>query len=246
MKHFTLLPLLACVIALAASDELPVYAQTPEVKGTMVFSDDFSRDESQEDFDEVGNGWTTNGDKTWSKGKKQADLRDGHLYAIPANGTRSDLLVIRSCDFRDGSVVFRFRLHKASDEIGMVIADSQLKNVHAGHVMSMRLKNGELRLIDMLSGAFAPEIWKRKKAKKSTKADQRKIADSRKLIPAKIEVGRWHSARLSIVGSTATAYIDDVRLGSFSSPGFANAKTILRVSFKGAGAIDDFKLYSNP
>ena len=110
-------------IATCAADEVN--------RGRLVLSDTFDRSESQEERDEVGNGWTTNADKPWSKGKKQTDLRDGALFVSPADGEKSNVLVIRAADFRDGTIQFRFMLPHENDSIGLVIADKYLKNVHA-------------------------------------------------------------------------------------------------------------------
>ena len=52
---------------------------TAEDFGTLVFSDDFERNESQELKDEPGNGWNTS--SNWSaKDNKEVDLRDGTLH----------------------------------------------------------------------------------------------------------------------------------------------------------------------
>ena len=213
--------------------------------GTLVFEDDFDRNESQEDRDEVGNGWKTDGEKPWSKGPKQADLAGGVLHAKPADGKKSDLLVIRPAQFQNGSLEFRFLLKNESDNIGMVIADSGLKNVHAGHVISFRMLRGKVLLSDMLSGAFDPEIWKRKKAGKTTAEDKKQVKACKKSFNAPIKVGVWHTSRLTVEGDQATVSIDGNLVGQFTSPGFANPKTTLRISFKQSGAVDDFKFWRN-
>ena len=45
----------------------------------LLFEDDFQRSESQEDREELGNGWGTNSKKR-AGGNKQVDLRDGALF----------------------------------------------------------------------------------------------------------------------------------------------------------------------
>ena len=211
--------------------------------GRLVFHDEFDRSETQEDSDEVGNGWKTDNDKPWSLGKKQADLRGGALHVTPSNGKESKLLVIRPCDFRDGTIEFRFQLKNDNDVIGIVVADRNLKDVHAGHVLSVRAQKAKLMVSDMLSGAFDPEIWARKKANKQTEADQKQVEACRKNARADIRIGVWHKFSVTTRGKRLTVHLDEAEVVDFSSPGFANPKTILRLSIKRFGAIDDFKLY---
>src|SRR3954471_2057774 len=62
MKRVSLLlSLLAFSVSFAAEDF-----------GKLIFQDDFARNESQENTDEPGNGWTTNS-KSRAKGHKQVD-----------------------------------------------------------------------------------------------------------------------------------------------------------------------------
>lgn len=231
---------LAVLLLATCSDSFPVFA---EDLGKLVFEDTFNRNETQEEKDEVGNGWTTNADKPWSKGKKQADLRDGALYVTPADGKQSGLLVIRPADFRDGTIQFRFQLPNATDQIGLMVADKNLKNVHAGHVMNVWMHPGRVKVSDMLNGSYAPEIYKRRKAGQLTKEDKAQIAASGRTFPAPIEVQKWHSVTITTMNDRLTVQIDGQQVGRFSSPSFAHHKTILRISFRGYGAIDDFKLH---
>ena len=66
-----ILPILACCFALSVVAE--------DNFGTLVFSDDFERKETQKVKDEPGNGWNTS--SSWSaKGNKEVDLVDGTMY----------------------------------------------------------------------------------------------------------------------------------------------------------------------
>ncbi len=242
MNHSLTSVLLSCWTLVAPVS--PSINDSPP-SGRLVFEDAFERDESQEIKDEVGNGWTTNGDKPWSKGQKQTDLRDGHLVVTPANGERSDVLVIRPCDFRSGTVQFRFLLPHDDDQIGLVIADSHLKDVHAGHVMNVLMKRGSVKVSDMLHGSFDPEIYGRRKNGTLTKADRQRIADASKTFEAPIEIAQWHMVTITTHKDELTVSIDGRRVGKFAASGFAHRKTILRVSFRRSGMLDDFQLYVN-
>ena len=48
---------------------------------------------------------------------------------------------------------------------------------------------------------------------------------------------------MTMKGDRLSVSIDDKSVGSFASDGFKNRKTILRVTVKQFGAIDDFKVY---
>lgn len=209
----------------------------------LVFRDQFERDETQAKKDEVGNGWVTNGDKPWARSPKQTYLRDGALHIVPVNADGSGVLIIRPWEFHDGTVRFRFMLPEKRDSVGIVIADTNLKDVHAGHVMSVTMKSGNVKISDMLTGAFDPEIWKRRKEKKSTPKDKEQINKCTREVPAEIGNGRWHHAAVSIRGDRVEVSIDRKSVGSFQSPGFANLKTTLRMTFRNAGALDDIELY---
>lgn len=216
-------------------------ARTDEFR--LVFRDIFDRDETQAKKDEVGNGWVTNGDKPWARSPKQTDLRDGALHVVPVDADGSGVLIIRPWEFHDGTIKFRFMLPEKRDSIGIVIADKNLKDVHAGHVMSVTMKPGSVKISDMLSGAFAPEIWRRRKAKQSTPEDKDQIKKCIRELPAEIGNGRWHQAAVSIQGDRVEVVIDRKSVGSFQSPGFANLKTTLRMTFRNAGVLDDVELY---
>ncbi|MEM9645258.1 MAG: hypothetical protein AAF989_09705, partial [Planctomycetota bacterium] len=175
--------------------------------------------------------------------KKQTDLREGVLHVAPADGEKSNVLVIRECDFHDGTIQFRFQLPHEDDQVGLVIADRHLENVHAGHVMNVWAQVGGIKVADMLHGTFAPEIYKRKQEGRLTREDKEQISAAGKRFPAQIRTGEWHSLSMTTAADLLTVSLDGKPVGKFSSPGFANRKTILRVSFRKFGAVDDFKLF---
>ena len=90
--------------------------------GTLVFSDDFARMETQHEKDEPGNGWNTS--SSWSaKGHKEVDLVDGalHIY-IHAEAVHA-VDVGHEFKFIDGTATMRFKLHEAKDNIMLNFAD---------------------------------------------------------------------------------------------------------------------------
>jgi predicted methyltransferase len=61
------------MIALALSS-----AAVADDRGTLIFEDDFERNEFQETTDEIGNGWGSNS-KTRAAGNKQVDMKIGDM-----------------------------------------------------------------------------------------------------------------------------------------------------------------------
>ncbi len=77
--------------------------------GTLVFEDDFQRNESQEKTDEPGNGWGTNS-KSRAKGHKQVDLRDGAMYIFTHAEADHAASVTHPAEFKNGTVRIKFML----------------------------------------------------------------------------------------------------------------------------------------
>src|SRR5882757_3312337 len=101
MRHLLLL-VLCVIVSIKAEENL----------GTLVFSDDFERKETQKEKDEPGNGWNTS--SSWSaKGHKEVDLVDGtlHIYIHPEAIHAVD--VGHAFAFTDGTATMRFKLHEA-------------------------------------------------------------------------------------------------------------------------------------
>ena len=85
--------------------------------------------------------------------------------------------------------------------------------------MSARIFPDEIKLSDMLTGAFEPEIWKRRKADTSTPEDKRQIASTTRTYRAKVEIGEWHRVSMTIRGDHFSVSIDGESVGGFSSVG---------------------------
>ena len=71
-------------------------------RGTLIFEDDFERNESQEATDEIGNGWGTNS-KSRAGGNKQVDLKDGAMHITMHTTADHAVSVTHEAEFQDGS-----------------------------------------------------------------------------------------------------------------------------------------------
>ena len=233
MRH--LIPLLLCsVIPLTAAEEL----------GTLVFSDDFSRNESQETTEDPGNDWSTNS-KSRAKGNKQVDLLDGAIRIYIHAEADHSVSVAHPFEFVNGAVTMRFKLESDKDSLGLDFADLQCKEVHAGHLFKATFYANKVSLLDSKTGIMSKAIRDLKEAGTKLTADQNAMLKAKeKIFPLAISVGEWHTLIVIVKGDTLSASVDDKVVGSFSSEGFSHpTKRVLRLSVPRTIVIDDVKLY---
>ncbi|MEM7785746.1 MAG: hypothetical protein AAF623_20535, partial [Planctomycetota bacterium] len=114
---------------------------------TLIFEDDFNRNESVESKEELGNGWQTNS-KSRAKGNKQADLRDSTLHIYRHQVADHGVSVRHPIEFQDGRIEMKFKLENKGDSLGVNIADMKEKSVHAGHLFKVIVKRNQLEIAD--------------------------------------------------------------------------------------------------
>lgn len=232
MRRLLLLTLCSTLPLLAAEDY-----------GTLVFSDEFERNESQETKDEPGNGWNTS--SSWSaKGNKEVDLRDGtlHIYIHPEAIHAVD--VGHAFEFIDGTATMRFKFHDAKDTLNLNFADLTYKEVHAGHICQTVFGTKRTQLVDYKTGGMLLKYYDARKAKTLSKEDEEFLKTKSKSFPYDISIDEWHSLAVTIAGDTMTASVDGKTIGSFSSPGIAHeSKRVLRLLVSNKVTLDDVKYY---
>jgi len=230
-----ILPLLLCCSA------LPLMAE--ENLGTLVFSDEFERKETQELKDEPGNGWKTS--SSWSaKGNKEVALLDGALYIYIHPEAIHAVDVGHDFSFVDGTAVMRFKFHEEKDTLMLNFADLSCKEVHAGHLCAATFGAKKVTLQDMKTGGMLLKYYDARKAGTLSKEDQELIKTKSLSFPNDISVNEWHKLKVTIVGDLMTASVDDKEIGSFSSPGIAHeSKQVLRLLVSNKVTIDDVKYY---
>ncbi len=211
---------------------------------TLIFSDDFNRNESQEVSDEIGHGWGTNS-KSRAGGNKQADLREGALHIYRHEIADHAVSVTHPAEFRNGSIELRFMLEHENDSLGLDVADLLLKEVHAGHLFVVRINVKQVEIVDLKTGGMNLAIRELKTQKKLSPAQQAQLATKEKYFPFKLETGTWHGLRVDITGDAVAVAIDGQEIGSFASEGFAHpTKRILRLAVPKNALVDDVKIYS--
>lgn len=215
-------------------------------QGTLIFSDDFNRNESQEIKDEIGKEWGSNS-KSRAKGNKQVDLKDGAMHIYRHAEADHAVSVTHPAEFKDGTVELRFMLENAGDSLGLNFADLKFKEVHAGHLCMVKISTKDITISDLKTGKMGKEIYAVRKAKQPlTDTQKEKLKSTENKFQNKLENGKWHDLEVTIKGDTMTVTIDGMETASFSSEGIAHpTKRTLRLSVPKKAVIDDLKIYNN-
>ncbi|MDF7824837.1 hypothetical protein P4B35_12500 [Pontiellaceae bacterium B12227] len=215
--------------------------------GTLIFSDDFNRAESQEIKEEIGNGWYT-ASETRAKGNKQVDLRDGamHIYihevADHAVSVKQDLE-----PFKNGTVALRFMLENPEDSLGLNFADLKYKPVHAGHICMVRISTKDIQISDLKTGKMDKVLQTARKAKQLTPEQQKLLKSKEQKVPHQLDTGTWYDLRITILDETMTIAINGKETASFSSEGIGHpTKRTLRLSVPKQAVVDDLTICSLP
>ncbi|MFT5127055.1 MAG: hypothetical protein ACI8W8_000655 [Rhodothermales bacterium] len=212
---------------------------------TLIFEDEFSRNESQEKKDEIGNGWGSNSKKR-AAGNKQVDLRDGAMHIYIHEAADHAVSVTHEAEFRDGVVEIRFKLEHAQDKLGLNFADLKFKEVHAGHLFKVTVGTTNVQIADLKTGVMASAIRKAKLAKTLSAAQKAELKTKAKTQKNALKLGTWYALRVEIKGSKLSASIDDKPVLSFNSPGIAHpTKRMLRLNVPRQVVVDDLKIYAS-
>lgn len=213
---------------------------------TLLFHDDFNRKESQEKKDEPGKGWSTNS-RTRANGHKQVDLRDGALYIYRHKSADHGVSVRHAAGFKNGAVELRFMLEHPKDTLGLNFADLKLKTVHAGHLFKVTVGPKRLEIADWKTGLMDLKIRQARKAGRVTPEIRQLLATKKKVVPLKLQTGKWYSLAVAVSGRIVRVQLDGKPVATFSSDGFAHpTKRMLRLAVRRNAVVDDLKIYSHP
>lgn len=212
--------------------------------GTLIFQDDFQRNELQETKDEPGNGWGTNSNSR-AKGHKQVDLRDGAMHIFTHAEADHAASVTHPAEFKNGVVQIRFLLEDAADSLGLNFADLQCKEVHAGHLFVAKIGVKDITLQDLKTGNMRLDIREARLAKRALSAEQQAALKGKtKTSSHPLQVGAWHEAKVTIVGETLSLAVDGRPLAELNSAGIAHpTKRLLRLAVPRNAVVDDVKIW---
>lgn len=215
-------------------------------KGTLVFQDDFQRNESQETSDEPGGKWGTNS-KTRAKGHKQVDLRNGAMYIFTHAEADHSTSVTHPAEIENGSVRLRFMLEDERDSLALNFADLLCKEVHAGHLFSARFNMDDVLLQDLKTGIMRRDIVNARLAKQPLTSEQEAAIQGKShTTPHPLKAGKWYELEATIQGDRLSVSIDGQHVASFASPGIAHpTKRLLRFAVPRNAVVDDVAIWRN-
>ena len=243
-----------CVVTLSVMGR-PIAASIPLMEGTehgetehgetehgeILIDDHFNRQEENDAFEQIGNGWGTNSKKR-AKGVKQVDLVDGAMRITRAEVADHGVSVFHEAAFKDAVVSLRFQLSKG-DDLGINIADMNEKTVHAGHICVARLQLNKLEIKDLKTGSMDLARRKRRQNGAETPEDETRITETTKKKTIKLEPDRWHELEIRIVDDQMIVKLNGDIAGMFSSEGIAHStKSRLRLSVNQNAWVDNVKL----
>ena len=211
---------------------------------TLLFEDDFQRNESQEIKDEPGGKWKTNSEKR-AGGNKQVDLRDGTMCITRHATADHAVSVTHPAVYRDCRVHLRFRLDDKRDDLGIDFADMRCQEVHAGHICKIFFRLDGVEVFDFKNGRMNKARRDAWQGKEKTPAQEAELAKWEREFKHPIAPGQWHDAVVTIRGEVMSFDVDGENVGSFSSAGMAHPqKDMIRFSARREARIDSVKMVS--
>ncbi|MFV0445789.1 MAG: family 16 glycoside hydrolase [Planctomycetaceae bacterium] len=209
---------------------------------TLVFTDDFDRDEPTPGKEAIGNGWTTN--SAWrAAGKQQVDLVDGAMHVTRAPEADHGVAIFHDVKLRDGVVELRFQLGD-QDDLGVDFVDRELKTVHAGHLCVARVTTRRVTLTDSKTGGMDLKIRERRQNGDKSPELAELLKSKQRSIPHQTAADTWHTLRVEIKGDVMTAAIDGKEVGELQSPGIAHpTKRMITLGVNKQAKVDDVRIW---
>ncbi len=241
--YLAVLPVLSLILGLQSSpSRIAASEPSPAPAGKVIFEDDFNRDESTPDKEEIGNGWTTN--SAWrANGKKQVDLDGGAMHVTRLPEADHGVAIFQKVEFQDAIVQLRFKLGKG-DDLGLDFVDRELKTVHAGHLCIARVRLNRLQLSDSKTGVMDKKIRERRLAGDKSPELARLLKTKTASFPLDLKPGTWYELRVFVTGDIMRAMINGKIIGDFQSPGIGHpTKRMITLAVNKSAWIDDVKIW---
>ena len=216
----------------------PLIAAEP----TLLFTDDFARDEKTPGKEDIGNGWTSN--SGWrAKGHQQVDLIDGVMHVTKHAEADHGVAIFHNVEFQDGIIELRFKLGEG-DDLGVDFVDRELKTVHAGHLCMARVTNKNLQITDSKTGGMDNKIRERRQAGDKSPELAALLKTKTKAFKLDLKPADWHTLHITVSGDTMSVKIDDQPAGTFSSEGIAHpTKRMITLAVNKSAQVDDVKVW---
>ena len=216
--------------------------QLAAAEPTLLFSDDFARDEKTPGKEDIGNGWTSN--SAWrAKGHQQVDLKDGVMHVTKHAEADHGVAIFHNVEFQDGIVELKFKL-AAGDDLGVDFVDRELKTVHAGHLCMAKVTQRGVTLNDSKTGVMDLKNYERRKAGDKSPELDALLKSKSKPFKHNLKLDEWHTLRVTVEGDMMTAAIDGKDIGSFASEGIAHpTKRMITLAVNKSAQVDDVKVW---
>lgn len=209
----------------------------------LILQDDFEREESSPELEEIGEGWSTNSAGR-AKGQKQADLVNGVLHIKRAEVADHSVSLKHDAHFTNGTILLRFMLAPES-YLEINVADPKEPSVHAGHLALARIRLNQIEISDLKSGRFNLVHMEARKNKTLTEEQKQVLESSSKYVDVDLTAKEWHALEVKFYYDEVSVKIDGLEVSSHKSPGFVHPnKKLLRIEVDGEAWIDDLKVWA--
>lgn len=218
-----------------------VHSLLSSAEPTLLFTDDFARDEKTPGKEDIGNGWTSN--SGWrAKGHQQVDLIDGVMHVTKHAEADHGVAIFHDVAFQDGIVELRFKLGEG-DDLGVDFVDRELKTVHAGHLCMARVTNKNLTITDSKTGGMDNKIRERREAGDKSPELAALLKTKTKSFKLNLKPEDWHTMHITVAGNTMSVKVDGQDGGSFSSEGIAHpTKRMITLAVNKSAMVDDVRV----
>ena len=212
------------------------------VEPTLLFSDDFNRDEATPGKEDIGNGWTSN--SAWrAKGHQQVDLKDDAMHVTKHAEADHGVAIFHDIAFQDGRVELKFKLGDG-DDLGVDFVDRELKTVHAGHLCIARVTNKNLQITDSKTGGMDNKIRERREKGDKSPELAALLKSKTKAFKLDLKPEDWHTMQITVSENTMSVKIDGQETGSFQSEGIAHpTKRMITLAVNKSAVVDDVKVW---
>jgi hypothetical protein len=224
MKYIFLLLFFVPTLCLAGNIPGKPLAQ----KGTLIFSDDFEREDLGE----------------WKTIIPAFAVKDGVLKGWQAKDDHGAVGRIYR-PMKDVIVEFKFKL-EGSKQFNVVFDDKNYKGSHAGHILRVAFAPTQIRLGDDKEGIMRNDIFKMRRDPQQKAAANKLLEGRGSIAKVKVEPGEWHDVVIEIVGDRMRVSYDGIAVGYLQSPGLAHeTKQSVHFTVTGSGVLyDDVKIWN--
>ncbi|MCX6898311.1 MAG: hypothetical protein NT105_06380 [Verrucomicrobia bacterium] len=216
---------------LSAADKLPILGKP----GKLLFEDDFSRSAMPPKW-RLGKGFWEIHDGVVAAAENPDDHHGAYAYAEPR------------FPYKDIVAEFSFKFD-GSTGCHLMMEDSNYKGAHAGHIIRATVTPTSAQLADSKFGTMKNEIYEKNKDPNTSPEEKKQIQESIKDKAASFKIaldpGKWHQARVEVVGDEMLISIDNQPVGYLKSEGVTHP-TKNMVGFTVAGKstqLDNVKVW---